>query len=656
MTPLAPHSPTANGAPPDDLFGHILSANPFTDNRVNGPGPDVADVDDIHRAAFARLTALAREAYTTRRGLGAVLWGEAGVGKSHLLARLGRWADAEGHFPFVYLHNLQASPDGLPRSLLKAVVSTLTLGRVGRFRATPLFRLAAAFAHEACGYGPGVTPWNEIGRAWNRLVDRECASHAALIDRTAHAVLLRFFSSAYAATEGPSDGNAALAVRWLAGDYLDPSEAVRLHLPPGPAHDEPVGLADNQQIKQVLIALMRLAQSAHQPFLMCFDQVDNLDEEQMAALARFLEALLDAAPNLLVVTAGVQATLLHWRQARVIQESAWDRLAQFEVRLQRVSAPEAERIVAVRLARFFEPLRGRAALPPDRLFPLGETWRAEHLSDKADLRPRDVINWAREGFRREQEALVRDGGTTWLATWNRRPGAALPRPLPLPDDEQLAIDRRVARQLAEHKAQRRERPEALPPDADNLAGLVGALLEECRSLGSDYAITAVERPAAKAGARPAFDLLLRRRTTAGEERSWLVFVVTASSVSTAGSLRRLVEAPDPPGRLFLITDKRSPLSLGLKGEEHRAKLRAGCAGQFRHVELTPADCAELDALQAVVGLARSGDLEVEFPGGKPRPLNAAEVIESLHRQGRYRAAPLLRDLLGEPTPAPSATA
>ena len=156
----------ANGAPPDDLFAHVASANPFTDNRVSGPAPAAADVADVHRAAFARLTALAREACAARRGLGAVLWGEAGVGKSHVLARLGRWAEAEGHAPFVSLHNLQASPDGLPRLLLRAVVGTLTRGRAAHFSGTPLYRLAASFSHEAFGYEPGIKPsWAAIARA-----------------------------------------------------------------------------------------------------------------------------------------------------------------------------------------------------------------------------------------------------------------------------------------------------------------------------------------------------------------------------------------------------------------------------------------------------------------------------------------------------------
>jgi hypothetical protein len=96
--------------------------------------------------------------------------------------------------------------------------------------------------------------------------------------------------------------------------------------------------------------------------------------------------------------------------------------------------------------------------------------------------------------------------------------------------------------------------------------------------------------------------------------------------------------------VVLVTDQRRPLELGARGQEYLAELRQG-AGPFRQVELTPADCAELGALRAVVGQARSGDLEVEIAARESRPLAEAEVIESLHRQGRYRAAPLLRDLL-----------
>src|SRR4051794_33608068 len=92
-----------NGDSLEGFFRHVLAADPFLDNRVNAPSAQDVDVEDIHRAAFDRLVALARAALEARRGIGAVLWGEAGVGKSHLLSRLGRWARAPGQACFVYL-------------------------------------------------------------------------------------------------------------------------------------------------------------------------------------------------------------------------------------------------------------------------------------------------------------------------------------------------------------------------------------------------------------------------------------------------------------------------------------------------------------------------------------------------------------------------
>src|SRR5260370_17015943 len=146
-----------------------------------------------------------------------------------------------------------------------------------------------------------------------------------------------------------------LAVRWLAGDELDPEEARRLGLAPSRGAGEPAALADDQQIKQVLVALCRMASSRRQPLILCFDQVDNLDRDQAAALARFLAALLDSCANLLVVISGIQATLLQWRGHKVIQDSAWDRLAQFEIALHRTTAPKAFPTLPAPLPRFFHP-------------------------------------------------------------------------------------------------------------------------------------------------------------------------------------------------------------------------------------------------------------------------------------------------------------
>ncbi len=56
-------------------------------------------------------------------------------------------------------------------------------------------------------------------------------------------------------------------------------------------------------------------------------------------------------------------------------------------------------------------------------------------------------------------------------------------------------------------------------------------------------------------------------------------------------------------------------------------------------------------MREVVGLAKSGDLEIEPAPKTIRPVTEAEVIASHHRQDRYRQHPLLRPLLTE-SPAP----
>jgi hypothetical protein len=642
----------------DEFFAWVGDANPFTDNRVNGPSENDIDVDAVHQAPFDRLVSLAKEAQHERRGLGVVLWGEAGIGKSHLLSRLSRWAEHDHKYPcFVYLHNLQAAPDNLPRSLLQATLSSLTRGKVRRLWETTLFRLTNAAVREALRQAGVAEPsWVAAEKSWGLLVERlQDSPRSALVDRTVYEVLFRFFSSAYQAREQQGDERVAgLAVRWLSGDYLDPAEASELNLPPGRSRDEPVALADNQQIKQVLVALTQLALWRGQPFLLCFDQVDNLDRDQVGALGRFLEALIDSAANLLVVTCGVQATLMEWLADKVIQASAWDRVAQFEIGLQRVTEPEAIGIIAARLERSLKPFHDlepvRQRLLADPLFPLGRPWIRAFLEGKMAFRPRDVLNWAREGWRREQEALRHMVGVAWLAAWG---GGSVP-----PDGEAVppslvqvrdAIDNKVAQKIAEQKALRQAQPESLPPDADNLAGLVLALLEQCRQTGGLGAILDLDRPRpAKFGQPPLYQLAVEQGGANGQrQRTGLLFLTTSSATSTAAFLRRLLQEPQPPQRLLLVTDERRPLPMGAKGEEYIEQLCQRPDSQFQRIELTFADYADLDALQAAVGLARSGDLEIELPAGQSRRVTEREVIESHHRQGRYATAALLREVLGD---------
>jgi hypothetical protein len=637
----------------DTFFQRLRTSNPFLANRVDRMlATDLVDVPDIHQAEFQRILDLAGQAHDDNRGIGVVVWGEAGIGKSHLLARLSRWA--QGRACFVYLHNLQANPERLPRYIVMCVLNVLTQGQASPLWRTPLFDLINVGVKEALG-GPHIkrAKWSEIEPAYHAWIARLAAHDAApgvLLDRTVQEVLLRFFRAANPFALDNDERIARLAVRWLAGDYLDAAEARQIGVRPADGAGSGVALLDNQHIKQVLVGLTRIARSGKRLFLLCFDQADNLDEEQVRSLSRFLHDLLDSAGNLLVVTTGVRQTLLSYQQQGVITETSWDRIGQFTVLLGRIGNAEGRALLAARLQRFLEPVNGLSEIvarrTEDSLFPLGSAWYEQRVEHLPDFRPRDLLTWAGERWQGLQEGLTSIPESAWLDQWpnvpegrGAKPGGSLA----------ATIDHKVEQKLAEQTAFRRREPNTLPPSEDNLLGLVYELLRQCLGHEDQYRLLQVRTVAPlKSGARPPYDLLVgQHRGDEGPAQVGVRFLTATNANSATTSLRRLVEDPDRPDHVLLVTDERQPLPLGPRGQEYHDELKQRGPERFREVALSFADYVALDGLQAVIGLARGGDLEVEFPTGKRRPLREADVIASHHRRQRYLAHPLLRELLGD---------
>jgi hypothetical protein len=655
VAPLA--SPEPSAAPPDlfDFFDRVRTTNPFLNNRVDRAlDPSFIDVPSIHESAFETVVGLGGQALAGNRGLGVVVWGEAGMGKSHLLARLNRSIGENADLPLIYLHNLQASPERLPRYVLRSVLHRLTRGHVRPFMNSPLFWLLntvlkAALQRQGRAHGT----WPQIAAAYGAflapLAERDTAG-GGLFDPTVYEVLYQFYRAAHPGRRGAEEDLAALAARWLSGEALDAAEARRLGLPAERDPEGPVALADNQHVKQVLVALTQLARAAGLLFLLCFDQVDNLDEEQVKALARFLHDLLDSAGNLLIVTTGVKHTLLGFRQRGVITETSWDRIGQFEVTLGRLRREQGYPLLRARLLHFLEPFRGlkeiEERLRDDPLFPLGVGWFDARLRDLPDFRPRDLLGWACDRWRQLQADLTSAPHEDWLRRWGEAPK---PPPPPHPEDPEAALDRLVAERLGEHQALSLREPARLPVDADKLLALIEAALKQ--SQGGAYRLRAYRRHlTAKSGARGPYDLTVEQAATADGTRSRVGVRVLAPehprTVTTA--LERITEDASPPGRALLVTDERQDLRPGKKGAELLAELERRGPDKFLHFKVSLRQLAELDALQAVVGMARAGDLEVETGPGLRRAVAEEEVIAAHHRAGRYLAHPLLRELLGGP--------
>jgi hypothetical protein len=127
----------------------------------------------------------------------------------------------------------------------------------------------------------------------------------------------------------------------------------------------------------------------------------------------------------------------------------------------------------------------------------------------------------------------------------------------------------------------------------------------------------------------------------------VVFLTARNATSIAASLKRLSTLEPRPEHSLLVTDQRCPLRLGAKGNEHYQFLSQLGAERFDHVTLDLEQYAELDALVALMGQARVGDLEVRDTLGNARPVGVDELTESYHRLDRYRSHVLLHDLVTE---------
>jgi hypothetical protein len=647
----------------DDYLTAVRATNPFAENRITEPSDYDVDVPAIHGAEFDRLVALAGQAMPQRTAVGVALLGGAGIGKSHLLSRFFRWANepAAGDGPracFVYLHNILADPERLPRYLLKYVISRLSEGGREPLHQTPLYRFvdrAMRHALESAGVKAEKLEdkLKEAVEAYREYFGKY-SEHLAAYD-----VLYQFwrFARPEKAHE-PGRRNLALAaLSWLSGDEIDPTFANGLGFKTD-GH-QPVMLKDDQDVKNVLTALTRLAHVSGQPFILCVDQVENLDPEKLKPLARFLHALLDHAANLLLVTSGVKQTLLSYREDDLIPEAAWDRIAQYRVELNRVPREDARKILEARLERFHDPFvevsEVRRHLHEHALFPLGMSWLESPLGAAVEFRPRDILTWARDAWEERQAEAARLG-EEWIRSWSDTvttggKGGSGKKPSTLEEIES-SIDTAVDRKIAEHVSQLRLQPGSLPPDAGNLAGLVEALLGQCQGEGLPYTVRGVERTKKKGAKLPPHDLLVReRRELDGREVTTGVVFVTNVGLSATAALQRLLEDAKPPDHRLLVTDhERRPLKVGAQGVEYYKDLEKLGPGRFEHLKIDFAQYAALDALRNVVGLARSGDLEIEAPPGTPRPVSEAEVIASHHRRDRYRRHPLLRPLLTEEPP------
>lgn len=624
----------------DDLAHAIRSHNPFRQNRVSAPEDVQVDVSAIHEAEFRRMVRALDAIGSDDPSMGIALLGPSGVGKSHLLGRLHAFAQQRGNIKYVLLHNLQVSPQRMPRYLLKATLRALCSYRRGTYGTASLYSMllnALPESHDALA----LPLWQVANE------DPE--------DLAIHGVLTAFLALlSLSEPQGENHRQAAVAVDWLSGEPIDPEDAQALSRLCG--QRIPTVLQDNHAIERAFTVLTQLLGATQQSLVLCLDQIDNLDPDQVRALVSFLHALIDHTNNLVVICSGVTTSMDRLRECGTIPEAAWDRLGELRVDLLEIRKAEALDILLNRLAAFFAPFSHLQPLAElrarDPLFPLGRPFWEQRTADLLQVRPRDVISWARFAWQARQE-VVESAGLQALMVAADPPATPRADTDGKPDHE--ALDRYVQGKLHELIRKRFRNPGGLPPDADNLATLTRLLLGKCIGHTED-GLVAVEQeiPAGRKAKR--YDLHIVRRSPLGEEiRSRVLFMTAVHGNGVTTALGRLADDVDTPGQLWLVTDKRQPLKLGMRGAEHLARLQQRGPSRFQHLRLTFEAYAELDALADLLGQARVGDVEIT-EGEEPRVVSESDLVISYHRLERLRNHGLLRHLLrgGVPTPADTA--
>ncbi|MDH4317301.1 MAG: ATP-binding protein [Desulfobulbaceae bacterium] len=670
------NKPTLN-----DFFEHVRFSGPFNDDRVDNDDAlddGVIDLPSIHKMEYDKLIDEVEIIQRGGKSKGVVIWGEAGIGKSHLLARFSNWVRKDRHGIYLYLHNLMTPPEEIPEYILKCAISYLTDDRLDRLSGTALYLLInklivdALDNHRADAQKAKKDRLKELEEAYMREVDQVLDGCKQLIDRESnlqiYKVLFELYCSAYfykknCQKEGEKankelEEKARLARRWLSVDTLEPEEALKIGIDIRPNHKEDEE-ADNarlhggQQVERILIALASLAQRKSQPFVMVFDQCENMDHDQIRALSRFCHALIDHAPNLLIVTCGVQQSLLELKKNQIIDNGAWARIAKDTIPLRSIGKQESIDLLTARVDLFLNPFVSLpdvgVSIKKDRYFPLGSQWIEKRFGDNIDFRPRDIINWASERWKQNVGEIKEHGGEKWLKEWKDSGGGVPPVKKVSQEERARLIDEKVEQKIIEQVNRRELNRAGLPADASNMGGLVYSLLAPCIGV-SPYTLTSLESIKSKRNHKSAYDIMATEKR--GDDgviiTTGLTFISTGNANTTTFALRRLINDPKPPNHVLVVVEERMPLKLGGKGKEYLNELKRRGEEAFKLQELSFAEYARLDGLQAVIGNARSGDLELS--GVENKRVSEAEVITSHHRCDRYRQHPLLCEFLTEGKP------
>ena len=585
--------------------------NPFRSAIVSDPWHwDVVDVPEIHKEAFDLCRSSLDYVRTEHQSTSVLIYGEAGSGKTHLLARLQAYLAGHltiyGQAPaavFVSVR-LQTSPQMIWRHLRNKLGEDLlrpTADGRSQLERILLPRIAAVCAdigepgiwleriqREARNSSAASAAIDEMEDVLDRLDQQTRLDDRDLMVVIGHLLLGRFRRDARA---------------WLRGDSLPENSLRQLGLNADQDYEA------EERARRMVLSLTRLT-GPDIPLVICFDQVEALQSHQndLAGLYKYgqmIGFLRDETSNTLLISCILSTFLSTLKQA--IISSDLDRLALAgERNLASLTPGEAKRLVEARLNSSAEMHEVRPA-GLDRFWPLKETDIDEALRLRKNT-PRLLLSYCAEKF-----------DLAW------RPDLLNER-LPVEDFLNQNIEERLEQSAATASADQ----------ADQI--LTHGLPMLLRLSKPAWESRVIER------FRDA-DMVFE----SPRGRITIILCNHRNMTSLAGRLRRLrdqigeeVLEDSTREKFILLRDARLPIGThARKTREHREQL---LAHGFQWVNASSEMIAALDALRGLISDTKAGDLSCNGES-----ISISSVQEWL-MANLDRKLPPLRELLDEVLP------
>ncbi len=398
----------------------------------------------------------------------------------------------------------------------------------------------------------------------------------------------------------------AIAVNWLKGDVLDTADAERLGVPErfqtSPAHLE-------QEARDILASLGLVLARYHQPLILCFDRLENLETEaQIHAFGKMLEFLVDTAKGMLPIAC---ARGQQWQERfrQVLNQHVTSRLETNRFALHGCTAEQALALVRSRLASVLDAAQAEALFPFD----------AEALREMFQVgfhSPRVVIARVNERLRQ-----IVDAGLT---------APASPR-----HTLQEAFDHQVRAILQDF--------ERYPPDRDRLRRALGLYLSHrpAQSLGQVDSIKQPERE------RKYIDLVgtLQGGGSASTPVT-MIIDVEPHPAAVSASLTRGIDClqTEPSGLVAYIRDARCPVPPNWKTTNEKLQRFKALGGHV--IFLDREHAARWYALALLSYAVREGDVTLVTAEQQLRPVSHDEFADFIQHAFDGDAASTFGDIEG----------